>query len=1189
MADPELPTTSDTPAPPEPPAPSPADAAIQEKRPDGAPPATAAVTGAAPAAAPPAEPRAPRKPSPERLARSVRVLDAVVVVLVLALAFFLGAFAVENSDFWMHLATGRLLSEGAYTFGTDPFLYTTEGVTCVNHAWLFDWALYGLYCLAGGAGVVVFRGLLLVALAATLLGIRRPGQGLWLPALCTALALLTLSARIPLQPMLVSLLFLGLTLYLLHRATDEGRDLTLGGRRFSPLWLLPVLFALWVNLDGLFVFGPLAVLLYLIGAGAQRLTAEAPAAAQARASAGDARTLGLVLVLGLAACLLNPFTYRAFELPVELAYPLAGVLPEGLVARGVAAERATAQLPQLYPTYSPFAEIYWSNQAFGLNAAGMAYFPLLLLGIVSFGLLLLVPPQEAAGARRFPVGLFLLWLVLALLSAGNVRFVPLFAVVGGPAIALNFQELARRTRPGELTWGRYNGALLGRAATVLGGLVLLVLAWPGWLHALPDVPRRSHRVRLEIYREPSAELAGGRLTELLATGKLRRGFNLTPDGAYYLSWYAGGAARMFYDPRFLLPAQAAVDYALARRSLRDAVAATTGRRQPQPGERPLSDLERVFRDYDINYLVLTDLNSSPEMLDAVTRLTLEPARWAPLYNDGRTAVYGWRDLHRPDDPFAGLTLQPERAAFGEVPEGRRAPAAAPVPPDGPPSLWERYAFGQPPSPLAMNEAQAYLSAYLMLSPGQSRWQHPFQIGYLLACTGWSAGTAGPAMPALPESGLLHVTATRDFAMAFTFAILNNSPGPPELPILAVRAARRSAAADPGDAPTYAVLARAYQVLGRQQELHWLRQLFGPRVGPKVVALPQTLLQRETLRHVQYTAALRQAVTLQPDDAFHHFLLAQLFEENNFPDAALEHAQFARAHVEALRRRLGEGPQAEKMRENIEDLERRLRDEVDRRREEYERLSVADRTLTAKVETALYKETRVPRKGGVLKMPRGLVKLAMKLMAETDPSSLPAQERQMIARLQIHIMLLLGMTHELRETVFDAEGRRRLQPVLGLEYDRFEALYEAAVGNYADADKALAAVAAPLEISKYLKELPGLLEKRKAEQGVRMQILALMAPPTVPNVLRQERKLRDWAMKFNELMVRIQGSGSRVSVAADLLTLRGLLALEQGDNARALAHFRDALRMAYGVADFGGLPLAMQYVSRLEKYWGQAGR
>src|SRR5260221_10213722 len=48
-----------------------------------------------------------------------RGLDGLQVLLVLSLAFLSASFAIRNSDFFLHLATGRAFSQGAYQFGKD--------------------------------------------------------------------------------------------------------------------------------------------------------------------------------------------------------------------------------------------------------------------------------------------------------------------------------------------------------------------------------------------------------------------------------------------------------------------------------------------------------------------------------------------------------------------------------------------------------------------------------------------------------------------------------------------------------------------------------------------------------------------------------------------------------------------------------------------------------------------------------------------------------------------------------------------------------------------------------------------------------------------------------------------------------------------------------------------------------------
>src|SRR5206468_2548227 len=140
-----------------------------------------------------------------------RRMDGVLILLVLIFAFLAASFIARNSDFWFHLATGRLLAQGQFSFGVDPFAYTSEHVYWANHAWLFDLTLHWLYVLIGGPGLVILKALLVAALAGVLLSIRRSGP-LWLPALGISLAILAMSLRLLLQPTCISYVLLALTL-----------------------------------------------------------------------------------------------------------------------------------------------------------------------------------------------------------------------------------------------------------------------------------------------------------------------------------------------------------------------------------------------------------------------------------------------------------------------------------------------------------------------------------------------------------------------------------------------------------------------------------------------------------------------------------------------------------------------------------------------------------------------------------------------------------------------------------------------------------------------------------------------------------------------------------------------------------------------------------------------------------------
>ena len=331
-----------------------------------------------------AQPAAKELSRAERLVGEIRTLDRALVVLTLALAFFLGSFRAGNSDIWMHLAAGRMIANGEYSFwqAVDPFSHTAESWD--NHAWLSDVILYGVAqafggpeSSAGGAALVALKALLVMALAGVLLLIRRPGQGFWVPATCTALALLAMSQRFFLQTTIVSYLFLGITLYLLQRPESmEAAELAAlpDWRRWfastQRRYALPVLFALWVNLDGRYLLGPLTVAIYLLGEIMQDRFARVHGGADAP-EPGDLKQLGIVTAAGFAACLISPYHIRGLALPPELAT----FLTDSML-------REDVWFDQFF--FSSFDDRYLSpnNVELYQNVAVLSFLPLLAVGLI---------------------------------------------------------------------------------------------------------------------------------------------------------------------------------------------------------------------------------------------------------------------------------------------------------------------------------------------------------------------------------------------------------------------------------------------------------------------------------------------------------------------------------------------------------------------------------------------------------------------------------------------------------------------------------------------------------------------------------------------------------------------------------------------------------------------------------------
>ena len=161
----------------------------------------------------------------------LKTADLLIAALVLTLGFLLGSFAATNSDVWMHLATGRLIAQGEYTFGDDPFSFTSTG-PWINHSWLYSWLFYDLFNQVGGQGLVIIKALGVVLLGLILFRIRFANTSRWVTAFGVLLALLAMSPRLLLQPTVVSLVFFAMTVFILHRAGTFATRLN--DEEFSP-------------------------------------------------------------------------------------------------------------------------------------------------------------------------------------------------------------------------------------------------------------------------------------------------------------------------------------------------------------------------------------------------------------------------------------------------------------------------------------------------------------------------------------------------------------------------------------------------------------------------------------------------------------------------------------------------------------------------------------------------------------------------------------------------------------------------------------------------------------------------------------------------------------------------------------------------------------------------------------------
>jgi hypothetical protein len=1121
--------------------------------------------------------------SAERLAAETRLLDGIIVAVVLLLAFFLASFAIQNSDFWMHLATGRLLAEGNYTFGSNPYSHPQTSYWA-NHAWLFDGLVYGLSVLGGGvesvAGqviLVVAKALIAVLLAWVLLSTRRPGQSLWIPMVLTALVLLTLSARLYLQPVLVSYLFLGLTIYLLTkpgRQPEEGMAGAGGIRGFlaaRPAWLAPPLFVLWVNLDDWYFLGPLAVGLFFVGAALRRLFLGAETHAP-----GRLRDLALVFAAGLLACLVNPFHYHAFTLPAEPSYLLVSAqdwlanqvgialsLPGQLTDAGRTFQILVEVDPAVFSTSSFFSLFTWDNFQFTLleNYATWALLPLVFAGLVSFGL----------NRRQWPWDRLLLCLVFGLLSAVQARFIPFFAVVAGPLAVLNFQDfLARRTgtpvRIGGLArlW-----SLGGRVATLLGGLALAALTWLGWLHERPDEPRTSHRVAWRVEAEPALRRAAEQLRTVQNPDQPGRAFNYTPLMAAYCAWFCPGEKTYFDTYRLQLFTDRARDFVRVRKAL-------AGRDAGQPWQE-------IFRAADIRHVILADL-SIDRIENALFRCWLDERQWVQPAVGNLSTLFGWLDPKRPTGraarPFGGRTLDLNALAFGRK-TSNRAPDAGPKD-EADPAPAKGSAPAISLTPWEAQESRLYVDYFLVRLQTWPRVYAARTACWTLAIAPAGAGAGTLLMPTRLD---LFVHA-RLFELVMTDRYI-----PAAAPVLAVRSVRRAVKANPSDPESYLALARAYLLLWNDQEGRWTQ-----RPPPLLAFSSLDADPLQTLRAVQVVAALNRAVTLRPTLVEAHLRLTQIYQQMNYLDLALDHLQEAVRHTRdhPPRRGLTETAEAFRRRnegyaKGLEALEKQLKDlieDVSQRRKDY-RLLAEHQNLPSKVALALLG----PYKVGERTDPRGrgLAGEALKLLLKAKGSELDP----LLAAVQLKLLLTTGRIHEVRQGLPELNKsleqiERQVAPRFRLQFLNLkaqteysiawlQALETAAHGDYKEADKALATI--EQMVTARLSDL------RDLASGLLTDVHYYHWALNQAHPYRLVIRLRASPLIVNTINGFMSGLVGRLSRQAEFHLLRGLVALEHGNTSQAATSFRkcrDISQDLVGRFNYPNRRIALRYLQALDE-------
>ncbi|MBI3503038.1 MAG: hypothetical protein HY063_14720 [Bacteroidetes bacterium] len=219
-------------------------------------------------------------------------------------ALFFSFRNIYGEDIGFHLHAGRWMMENFSLPPNDIFTYTTEGIKYIDLNWIYQLLLYGIYSLAGSAGLILINSLFISGALFFLykrISCRLPAASAdsYFSSCIFLLAVFAVSPLFEIRPHSVSWLLLCVTLYILQKHYEGNEKII----RWLPLVML-----LWVNMHSLFILGLVALGCYAVSVYWKEKKLS--------------KTFLIYGSASLLVCFLNPYGLNGFIFPFEQAVAL---------------------------------------------------------------------------------------------------------------------------------------------------------------------------------------------------------------------------------------------------------------------------------------------------------------------------------------------------------------------------------------------------------------------------------------------------------------------------------------------------------------------------------------------------------------------------------------------------------------------------------------------------------------------------------------------------------------------------------------------------------------------------------------------------------------------------------------------------------------------------------------------------
>lgn len=184
--------------------------------------------------------------------RTAKILFAISVFIGI---FFIALRASTDPDLFWHLKTGEIMWQYKIVPHTDWFSYTMSDYPRINFEWLSEIIMFLVWKVAGFGGLAVFFALIITSVFGYFIPESVENQPFFLTRFLSILGAFVSSLTFGSRPQMISILGVALLLFIITKCRQNDKS--------KLAYTLPIIFLLWANMHGGFVFGIVFMIIFL--------------------------------------------------------------------------------------------------------------------------------------------------------------------------------------------------------------------------------------------------------------------------------------------------------------------------------------------------------------------------------------------------------------------------------------------------------------------------------------------------------------------------------------------------------------------------------------------------------------------------------------------------------------------------------------------------------------------------------------------------------------------------------------------------------------------------------------------------------------------------------------------------------------------------------------------------------------